>query len=79
MVKSQIYMATLKFDMTDPETKATVESWAPNTEYTVVTGETPTGIVQTVDEEVEPAEPAAAPGPAAVRAAMSSAPASVPR
>lgn len=71
-------MATLKFDMTDPQTKATVGTWTPNTEYSVQTTDDPTsGVVEDVEGENETGEPAdqepvtaGAPGPAAVKAAM---------
>jgi hypothetical protein len=69
----------IKFDMKDPETKATVGGWDAETEYVVKTGDDPTtGVVDA--EEPEEAEPTAAegspgesesaPGPAAVKAAM---------
>lgn len=70
-------MATLKFNMADPETKAAVAGWAPNTEYAVTTTDDPaSGIVEEVVNEPEgeaagAAEAGAtAPGPAAVKAAM---------
>lgn len=67
-------MATVKFDLSDPETKATVSAWDPNTEYTVQTTDDPaTGIAEVITEpEAEPAgtPEAGAPGPAAVKAAM---------
>jgi len=72
VVKSQIYMANVKFDMNDPETKATVAGWDPNTEYVVRTTDKPaSGMAVTVEEE-EPETPEAPenPGPAAVKAAM---------
>ena len=65
-------MATIKFDLTDPSTKAVVESWEPNTQYGVLTGDNPAdGTAETVEEETEPEQASAeAPGPAAVKAAM---------
>ena len=68
-------MATLKFDMSDPETKATVSGWDANTQYTVETGDDPTsGVVTSAGPEEEepttPEEGSATPGPAAVKAAM---------
>lgn len=68
-------MATLKFDMSDPETKAAVAGWDPNTQYTVETGEDPTsGVVTEAGlEEEEPmgeTHPGGSPGRAAMKAAM---------
>ena len=71
-------MATVKFDMRDPETKAVVEGWADNTEYTILTGAGPArSIAQVVDTAVEeepieePGEEVVPPpGPAAVKKAM---------
>jgi len=64
----------IKFDMTDPETKATVDAWADLTEYTIVTGEGANRhIVEVVGDEMEDLEeelPAESPGPAAVTRAM---------
>lgn len=65
-------MANVKFDMNDPETKATVAGWAPNTEYVVRTTDNPaSGMAVTVDEEeAETPAPPENPGPAAVKSAM---------
>lgn len=67
-------MATVKFDMRDPETKATVAGWAPDTEYVVRTTANPaTGMAETVEtEEAEPESPESgeSAGPAAVKSAM---------
>lgn len=66
----------IKFDMTDQETKATVDAWADNEIYTIQTGAGPNRhIVEVVDEEMveEPMmeeEPVANAGPAAVTRAM---------
>lgn len=80
--------STLTFDMKDPETKALVDGWADNSDYTVTltvrTGTGPRRNVATVvgpieeteaevEEEVVEEEAEAAPGPAAVSAAMGSA------
>lgn len=69
----QSYMANVKFDMNDPETKATVGSWADGETYpiTMVSSAAGTGTYEEVEEEAAPpAEGAGAPGPAAVKAAM---------
>lgn len=75
--------STLNLDMADPATKQLVDGWADNTEYTVtMTVKTGAGaqrhvatVVGPVEaEEPEPVEeeaPTEAPGPAAVKQAMS--------
>lgn len=50
-------MATVKFDMRDPETKATVEGWTDNTEYTIRTGMGPRRALAEVVEAPEEPEP----------------------
>lgn len=73
MVKSALVMANLKFDMTDPETKATVQGWEDGTDYTVTMVDSQAGTAtyeeETPAEEGAPTEEAE-PGPAAVKAAM---------
>lgn len=71
-------MPTVKFDMSDPETKAVVDGWADNTEYTIRTGEGATRfIAEVLDEEMdeenvaEDVEEAGPPGPRAIKNAMS--------
>lgn len=81
MVKSQTLMANVKFDMTDPETKATVAGWEDGAEYnvTMVSSKAGTATFEepgVEEEEAAPAEGEAAPpapGPAAVSAALGSA------
>ncbi len=69
----------LKFDMTDPTTKATVQGWEDGTEYPIVMVDSKAGTAtyeeptetEEAPTETEGATPA--PGPAAVSAAMGSA------
>jgi hypothetical protein len=69
-------MATVKLDLRDPATKAVVDGWEDDTEYVIRTGEGPNRavceVVDTEEEEPAPEEGGApaAPGPAAVSAAM---------
>ena len=46
-------MATVKLDMRDPETKAIVEGWADDTEYTIRTGTGPSRAIAEVVEAPE--------------------------
>lgn len=64
-------MAALKFDMNDPETKATVQGWEDGVDYTVTMEDSQAGTaVYEPEGTAEPAAPPAAPGPAAVKAAI---------
>lgn len=71
-------MASIKFDMNDPETKATVQGWEDGAEYTVTMEDSQAGTATyeeepAAEEEAAPAAPAATepgPGPAAVAKAM---------
>jgi hypothetical protein len=66
-------MAALKFDMSDPETKATVQGWENGAEYVVTMVDSAAGTASYEEEPVEEeaaAAPAPAPGPAAVAKAM---------
>ena len=56
MLKSKD-MATLKFDMNDPETKATVGSWADGETYPVTMVQSAAGTATYEEEAEEPAAP----------------------
>lgn len=70
-------MATVKFDMRDPETKKVVDGWADDTEYTIRTGigrdRAMATVIEPEAEEAElPEEEAipASPGEAVARRAL---------
>lgn len=49
-------MATVKLDMRDPDTKAVVNGWADDTEYTIRTGSGPNRAIAEVVESPEEEE-----------------------
>jgi hypothetical protein len=71
-------MATLKFDFSDPETKATVQGWDDGADYTVTMEDSQAGTAVYEEEGTAEAPAEGAPGPAAVKAAMGPPPAPPP-
>jgi hypothetical protein len=72
VVKSNPNMP-IKFDMSDPETAAEVGSWEDGQTYPITMVDSKGGVGEYTEEpaEEETPAPATAPGPAAVKAAMS--------